>query len=327
MITADSLRVFADFSGVDLFTNATNIVTNLGVVTLAAGAQFAFKTSVPTLTVTNTVTSTGGITVENVTGGIVIDGGAFNGGAGNVSLTTAGAITQSAFGAITANVLTLSTGGNSATLNAATNAISSLGTTTLGSGALNLLDAGSLTVSGAVTATGGITLNTSGALAINGTLSGGANTVSLTTTGSGNAITQNASGVITAGTLTITTTNASATLNTATNAVTNLGAVSLGTGALNLLDAGGLSVTGAVGATGGITLNTSGALAINATLSGGSNTVSLTTTGIGNIAQNASGVITADTLNLTTNAGSATLDTATNAIPTWARCRWVSVVR
>jgi hypothetical protein len=68
--------------------------------------------------------------------------------------------------------------------------------------------------------------------------------------------------VITAGTLNLTTTDANATLNTAINAVTNLGAVSLGTGALNLLDAGGLALTGTVTANGGVTLDTSGTLAL-----------------------------------------------------------------
>ena len=74
----------------------------------------------------------------------------------------------------------------------------------------------------------------------------------VTTSGSGNAITQTGSGVITAATLNLTTSGGDATLDTASNVVTNLGAVSLGAGKLSLLAAGGLTVSGAVAATGGV---------------------------------------------------------------------------
>ena len=165
------------------------------------------------------------------------------------------------------------------TLTHAGNQFASVGTATLGTGALSLLNSvGGLTVTGAVTAGGGISLQTPGALAINNTLNGGTGTVTLTTTDVGAAITQNATGVITAGTLALTANNASATLDTATNAVTNLGAASLGTGALSLRDSGDLTVTGAVTANGGVALETgaNGTLTINASVDTGAGDVFLT---------------------------------------------------
>ncbi len=244
----------------------------------AAAANGAIDVAATNLTV-NTVNQNAFV---NSAGTVNFGAGASSVGTGNLTVTVSGAgnaITQSAGGAITANTLTLTTNNASATLNTATNAITNLGATALGAGALNLLDAGGLAVTGAVAASGGVTLNTSGALAANNTVNAGAGNVSLTTTGAGNAITQNATGVITAGTLALTTTNANATLNAATNAITNLGAATLGTGSLNLLDAGGLAVSGAVAATSGITLNTSGALAINNAVNAGAGNVSLTSTG------------------------------------------------
>ena len=161
-----------------------------------------------------------------------------------------------------------------------------------------------------VGATGGVTLNTSGALAINAAVNAGAGNVDLTTTGAG-PITQSAAGIITANTLTLATANSNATLNTVTNVITNLGVTTLGSGALNLLDAGGLTVTGAVGATGGITMNTSGALALNAAVNAGAGNVDLTTTGAGPVTQSGAGIITANTLTLN-GAGNISLTNASN---------------
>ncbi|MCY2986903.1 MAG: hypothetical protein NTY19_03435, partial [Planctomycetota bacterium] len=182
-----------------------------------------------------------------------------------------------------------------ATLYTATNVLTNLGTTTLGTGVLNLVDAGGLTVTGVVGATGGVTLNTSGALAINNTVTATGAIVALTTTGAGNAITQSGTGVITASDLTLATVNASATLNTAINALTNLGTTTLGTGVLNLLDAGGLTITGVVGATGGVTLNTSGMLAVNDTVNASGATVDINASGA---SEGGTSIITAANLRL-----------------------------
>ena len=157
--------------------------------------------------------------------------------------------------------------------------MTNLGASALGTGALNLRNAGALTVSGAVDATGGVTLNAGGPLALNQSVNAGAAVVDLSTTGSGNAITQGASGVITAGTLSLTTADASATLNTATSAVQNLGAASLGSGRFAFKDdaPGGLTVSNAtVSAQGGIDIvNTTGHLATSGALSASAGNIRL----------------------------------------------------
>jgi filamentous hemagglutinin family protein len=293
--------------------NTTGSISTINILSVSNGAVALTATAAGAgITLGGTVTGVG-VTL-NSDAALTINT-AINGGTGTVSLNVTGAgnaINQTG-GGITAGTLTLATNNGTATLISATNAITNLGTTTLGTGALNLRDGGALTVTGVVGATSGITLNTSGALAINAAINAGAGNVSLTTTGAGNGISQNASGIITGNTLSLATNAGSATLNTATNAVANLGTTTLGTGALNLLDTGGLTVTGAVGATGGITINTSGALAINNTVNAGAGNVSLTTTGAGNaITQSAGGGITANALALTTANGNATLTAGTN---------------
>jgi trimeric autotransporter adhesin len=313
VITADTLTLATANANATL-NSVTNAITNLGTVNLGTGALNLLDAG--GLTVTGAIAASGGVTLD--TSGALGVNNTINAGAGNVTLATTGignAISQTAAGTIAADTLTLTTTNANATLNATPNAITNLGAVTLGAGALNLLDVGGLTVTGAVAASSGVTLNTSGALVLNNVLNAGPGSVSLTTTGSGNAMSQSVNGVITAGTLALTTTDANATFNTATNAITNLGAVTLGAGALTLLDAGGLAVAGAVAANGGVTLNTSGPLALNNTMNAGTGNVSLTTTGAGNaVTQGPSGAVTADTLTLTTSNASATLSGATNAL-------------
>jgi hypothetical protein len=350
VITAGTLTVNAS-SGTIGLDSATNLVSGLGAS--SASSDFRLLTAVAGgLSITGDV-SGGSLNIRNSAGGIASSAKLFSGtqltlnaagdlttgsaqtkangsmtltASGNVSIGSGGAaangtiafnlsgsgktITQS--GSLSANLLSITTTDGDATLTDAANAINNLSGATMGTGKLQLVDVGGLTVSGAVAA-GGVSLSTSGTLAINSTLNAATGAVSLTTTVSGKGISQNGSGVITAGTLTLTTTDASAALDGVANAVTNLGAVSLGAGALSLLDAGGLTVSGVVTASGGITLNSSGALAIDSTLNAGAGTVSLTTTGSGNaITQTA--MIAADTLILTTTNASATLTDATNQI-------------
>ncbi|MCY2987772.1 MAG: hypothetical protein NTY19_07905, partial [Planctomycetota bacterium] len=310
---SQSAGVFiASSKGVILGGAALGTLTGIST---SSGGAIAVTTVVGGITVSEAISGTGGIALTSQN--TLAINNAVNAGGGSVALTTTGAgnaITQNGTGVITASDLTLATANANATLNTATNAVTNLGTTTLGTGALNLLDAGGLTVTGVVGATAGVTLNTSGALAINNAVTATGATVALTTTGAGNAITQNGTGVITATTLVLTTAGSNATLNTATNALTNLGATALGTGALNLLDAGGLIVTGVVGATGGVTLNTSGTLAINNTVTATGAMVALTTTGGAGNAITQTGVITATDLTLTTSNANATLNGATNVL-------------
>lgn len=309
-------------------------LANTVIQAASTGSAFLEQTAGNALTSTYTFIgqlpgSTLGLSAAN--GSLLVDAalGAAN---LNVSLATAGGaantIAQDSLGVITADTLTLATSNANATLNTVTNAVTNLGASNLGTGALNLLDAGGLTVTGAVAASGGATLNTSGPLAINNTVNAGfAGTVSLATTGDGNAITQNAGGSISAGTLTLSTVNGNATLNAAAegNAIAELGATNLGSGALNLSDIGGLSVTGAVAATGGITLTTTGGLSLEAPVNAGAGNVSLNAFNFiplvvitflsipSSISQTPAGVITAGTLALSAGAG-AFLDQAPNVI-------------
>jgi hypothetical protein len=132
------------------------------------------------LSVDGVINAAGGITLS-AAGPLTLNAG-LNAGTNNVSLTTSGggtsAISQTA-GVITANSLGVTTAGAGADLTQA-NQITKLNTTSLGNGALNLKNAAALEVSGAVTAAGGITLQTAGDLAINNTLNSGASGITLT---------------------------------------------------------------------------------------------------------------------------------------------------
>ena len=167
------------------------------------------------------------------------------------TLTSTGTVTQTQ--AITTSTLTLTGAGGTFTLNGATNAITNLGATTLGTGALNLLDAGGLTVTGAVGATGGITLNTGGALAVNSTVNAGAGNVTLTATG---AISDTAA--ITANLLT--TSSVGGTVLDFGHVVTSFNATNATSGNVVLNDTGGLGITGISNAVGNVTLTNTGAV-------------------------------------------------------------------
>ena len=212
------------------------MVTNLGASSSAG--VLSVKSGAATFSATGTIT-TSALTLNASAGSLFI--GSSVSGSKSVALTGINGITQS--GAISGGTLSLTTTDASAVLDGATNAVTSLAKAALGSGALSLLDAGGLSISGTVTATGGIAISTSGALTnASSTINAGSATVSLTTTGSGNAI--NISGRLTAGTLNLTTTNASATIFNGFTNILALGAVSLGSGALNVLETVGLTVTG-----------------------------------------------------------------------------------
>jgi hypothetical protein len=293
-IAAAGLRLLG--GGTFTLNSTTNAVTTIAGA-LTSGSTVSY-TDANAIQVGSVTSSPDGVAAPTTTDGL-------NVGTGTISLTALGGntITQTGVGVITAGTLNLTTTSANATLDTAINAITNLGTTTLGTGALDLLNAGGLTVTGVVGATGGVTIETSGPLAINNTVDAGGNTASLTTTGgAGSTITQSAA--ITADTLTLTTAGANATLGS-TNVLNNLGATNLGAGALTLVDAGGLTVTGAVAATGGVTINTSGALLVDDTINAGAGVLSLTATA--GITQNAGDTLTGGTTTLAAGAGVITL--------------------
>lgn len=121
------------------------------------------------LTITAPITITGGAggTLQLASAGNLILSG--NVGGGTVDLQSGAAITQTGSARVTAGTLTGSAVGN-ATLNQATNAVSTLGTFTTGAG-FSLVSAASPAVAGAP------------ALTVSGTVSGGTSTTITTTTG------------------------------------------------------------------------------------------------------------------------------------------------
>ena len=297
--TLTSTQGDAQINDVDALTAVFNVgAASPATSKVQAGGALVVSGSAPGL---KTIT-TGGAGSTTSFGATTILGGV-----ASLDVTSTGAISQT--GVITTPNLLLATPNVDATLNTSTNAITNLGTTALGSGALKLLDAGGLTVTSAVGATGGITLNTSGALAVNAPLNAGAGTVSLTTTGGGNAISQSVAGVITAGTLAVTTTNANAVLTTATNFVSNLGPVTQGLGGMDLKNAVNITFTGAVN-NAGFLLNNTGTATINSPVNVGTGTLTLNSTG--GITQGGAGDILAKTLVLSTTNANVTLNVDPN---------------
>jgi len=304
-ITTDSLSLKTVDAGVALDAVA-NAVSGLGPTALGAGALRL--TSAGGLTVTGAVAATGGVTLD--TGGALALNNTVGAGTGTVALRTSGGagstIAQSAQGRITTANLSLATTDANVSLDTAANAVAQLATTALGTGALKLRNAGGLTVAGAVAAAGGVGLSAGGPLVLNNTVNAGTGLVTLATQGAGHGITQSAAGVVSADTLTLATEGGDATLNTATNALRQLGATALGSGRLNLLDAGGLTVAGPVVA-GGVVLGTGGGLKVDGLVNAGTGTVALTATGAGNdITQGPAGRLVAGWLIL--DAGNATLN-------------------
>ncbi|MDB5581077.1 MAG: filamentous hemagglutinin outer membrane protein, partial [Bradyrhizobium sp.] len=266
-------------------TGVTTLTTSSGDIAL--GARVGNTSAATSLISAGNITGSGllqgtTVTLDSATGVGTGTGGRVNTSAGTLSArsSTSGGVFVNETDAVTLSGNNYATGDNTYDLTAG----------------------GTITVSGSVGATGGIVIDTTGALAINAALNAGGGNITLIT---GGAISQNASGVITANTLALSTTNGNVALATATNAITNLGTTTLGAGSLNLLDAGGLTVTGAVTATGGVTLNTSGVLAINSRLNAGTSNVALTGTQI--TQANTGAGITASGLSAVTTAGDITL--------------------
>ena len=192
---------------------------------------------------------------------------------------SAGGITEAGSGALNAATLTSDgtiTGG--LTLVGTGNAIGTLGSIVVNTGTIDVLDTGSLSVAGTVTAPF-ITLS-AGTLGIAGTL-GGIGTLLPTTTlvalgASSGGITEAGSGVVNAATLTSDgTITGGLTLVGVGNAIATLGSIVVNTGTIDVLDTGSLSVAGTVTAP-FITLS-AGTLGIGGTL-GGSGTLLPTTT-------------------------------------------------
>ena len=298
VITAGTLTGSAGTGSADLGT-AINLVTHLGPFTASTG--FTLNDRAAPLTVIGAVNGGTGVSLTN-TGALVIDAGLT--GTGTVALTAAG-ISQSAAGVITAGMLTGSAGNRAADFGTAANEVTDLGPFTARTG-FTLNDAApALTVTGAVKGGSFVALVNAGSLALDASVTG-TDTVTLTA----NGIAQNSAGVITTNTLTGTAGTGSAALGTATNLVTNLGAFTATTGFTLNDSASPLTVIGAVNGGTGVSLTNTGALMLDAGLTG-TGTVSLTAAGI---SQSAAGVVTAGTLTGSAGSGAANFGTATNVV-------------
>ena len=290
-----SSRLVIDSTGTLTVTGATSALTDL--VTLKASGNISFTGSASNFA--------GSLKVES-TGGTISIGSELNLGANDLTLLSAGAITQTA--AITAGTLAATATGFAVTLNTATNMITNLGAVTANS--LAFKNGQALTVTGAIAAgSGSVNLDVTGALAVNNTVTT-SGSVSFTATGT---ITQSNIAVISAGTLAATATGFAVTLNTATNRIANLGAVtatsfsfkngqaltlngSIAATTTNIqTTAGAITISSAQVSAGTLTLNSAGAIAINAAI--GATTSNLSLTSAGTITQTAA--ITAATLTAT----------------------------
>ena len=271
---------------------AANQIGSLGAFT--SSGSFSL-TDAQSLTVGGVLNVTGGNASLATTGSghnLTVNAAVSDSGH-TLSLTSAGTIGQASAGVLTAATFTGSSDGNT-TLNSA-NLIGSVGAFT-SSGGFQLTDAQSLTVNGALNATGCcVVLQTTGSgsnMMIDAAITNTAHTLQLY---SGGTISENSAGVLTAAVLTGSSHGAT-TLNGA-NMVTNLGAFTTGGNfAFALTDAQDLTVQDAVNAgTAGLTLTTTGTgsgLIVDNTLSGGTVTLVSAAT----ILSHSPGIINATTL-------------------------------
>ncbi|MEO6752909.1 MAG: hypothetical protein ABIP85_14115 [Chthoniobacteraceae bacterium] len=326
----------------------SGIVVDAGSGTIAInGGGSTIQLNDSTLTTTNAGATA--VSIQNATtvalGNVTALNGTLQLGVANVS----GAVTQNGVTAVKANTLTASTSAN-VTLNNAANDFVSVGTVALGAGTLTLVDGfGGLTVNGAVTANGGVNIQTSGgALAVSnlpGTVAANAGNIVLRSTDSSvtlagvlnaNALVQldagGLAGVInqTGGSITAASLIARApgnvTLTQAANDVVNLAGSSTG-GTFSYRDANAVTVNTVndaspvpVPVVGIMTTNQdmtvlggSGNVAINAAVDAGNGIVRLENT-TGNITQTAA--ITAGSLLANALGGSVSLGAVTNNVTT-----------
>lgn len=328
---------------------------NVNAIT-TAGGEIALQNFAGSVNINGALTSNGGniLAGSNIAGGGLVLNADVNAGTGSIGFFAAdGGISQTAGKLVAANLMadTRAFANASVALNSVTNAIT--GNVTLNSG----------TASGDISFTNSSAYTVGGISSISYAAFGGASLVASTGSGmrtsagasvtltAGSTISQaaGATDIVSTGTLNVArigAVNPSITLDNASNAVTNVGAVTLGTGSFTLVDAGGITITGAA-TTGaysvktdggaltqnpGATINTSasnGTISLT-TLNGGAFGVSVTlndnlNAGSGLVSLSASGGVTQLGGTITANTVSAiaagafsatTLNSATNAFGT-----------
>ncbi len=297
-ITAGTLIGNAGTGAAD-FSEATNLVTNLGSFSATTG--FTLNDGVTLLTVGGAVNGGTGVAITN-TGSLAIN--APMSAAGTVDLAAFG-ITQASSGTITGGTLIGNAGTGSADFGEASNLVTELGPFTAGNG-FSLNDGVTLlTLGGAVDGGTGVAITNSGSLAINAPVNA-TGTVDLIARG----IAQNSSGTITAGALIGNAGTGAADFSEASNVVTDVGPFTAGNGFALNDGVTLLTVGGALNGGTGVAITNTGSLAINAPVIA-TGTVDLVAIGI---AQTSAGTITAGTLIGNAGTGGADLSTATNLV-------------
>ena len=272
--------------------SGSNVVTSLAGFT-ANG--LTFNVTGP-LTITNAV---GGGSALNLTAGGNIAINALTGTSGIMTLVSGGAITQSA--AITAAVLTGSSTGATTLANPA-NAIGSIGSAATATGFtsggnFSLVDVGGLTIAKTLSSTGGgVSVDTSGALAVNANV-----------TGAGTGIVRlKGTGISLLSGITVSTGSGAITIDSGAG-VTSGATISTG-GAVTIAAIGDLALNGGSVSGTGVALNATGGLAsdilVNAAINGGTGLLAINAGGT--VTSNAAGSLT------TSGAGRVTVNSGSN---------------
>ena len=306
-----------------VFQNGATLAATTGNVTLSAGGALTLNSSSGVSTTTGGLSlAAGGAITLNSSASVATTTGTLGLSAGTaISFASSSASVASTSGAVTLNAgttvgatvdSTADVSGGAVTITAgsqiALNTAATSASLTVTTGTINVADtAGGLTVTSATTTNGSITLSAAGGtLLLTNVLAGGANSVTASTTGSGDiqvgnvtagttvsltsvgAITEAASpdtGADVSGTTLIL--SAASGIGTSSealeiNATSGLTASVSGAGVMNVMDtAGGLTVTSATTANGAITIGaTSGNLTLTSVVATGGNlTASTVTTG------------------------------------------------
>ncbi|MBL9001104.1 MAG: filamentous hemagglutinin N-terminal domain-containing protein [Phycisphaerae bacterium] len=315
---ATTVGVGAGAGTLSIDTTELGLLTSTGIVTIGSASAGNLTTSALNLSAaafglalqSGAAIDVGGVTMAanrpfstNSTGGTTISGAVAASGTGSVTLTSGGAVTQTA--QITTPTLTLAGAGAFTLTDLANNAGTLSGS---GAGAKSYRDTDALTVSALSTTNNAITLNTGGLLTITGSVAAGTGTVSITAAG----VTESG-GTVSGGLLSLA--GAGTFAMGANNDVSSIEAAV--TGVLTFNDANGFTVAGTGITTGGnaATLSTTvGGIAINQPINVGASDLTLNIAGAAT--QGGSGAITASGLRLL--GGGYTLTNTGNAINTLA---------
>ncbi|WP_010259409.1 hypothetical protein [Treponema primitia] len=280
-ITVDTSVSLSKIAAGNISFEANGVVTINGSVSNTVSGYVSVSGSAITVAGGGISAASGDVTLTTASGDILVNGPISG---DDITLVTAGTVTQTGMGSIiTAATLTVTAGGV-VTLNGATNSVGTL-TVSAAGGDVDFLNGPNLTVAGISASNHAVTVTTTtGHLTVSGAVNSGGGAVTVTTATTGN--------------------------------ITVNGAVNSGGGAVTVTTAttGNITVSGPINSGGGvIAITAAGTIAVNGVLTAGTGLVSLNSAGA--IAQSTSGAITGNTLVLTAGGGAA-LDSAANSVGT-----------